>query len=245
MRTVFGQILKMFRGEDPLRLTLEMFAEMIVDCRWMYDQVLEIVTGARTAEEVERELYARDRKINAQEREIRRRLVEYLTISPGPDVAACLVLMSVAKDAERIGDYVKNMFEASVPLRTLPKTDPDLDLSVHQLRSRVLPLFDSARGAFLSSSRTMAQQTLQSAQELAREAEQLVWQIAEREGISSKLSVCYVLSARHVKRISSHLGNIVTAVIQPVDWLDYADEPKAGQGTEQPDEPPGEGGSTT
>ena len=46
-------------------------------------------------------------------------------------------------------------------------------------------------------------------------------------------AVLYALSARHVKRIASHLANISTAVLQPVDWMDYTDEP-AGTGAEQP-----------
>ena len=32
---------------------------------------------------------------------------------PGVDVPACLVLMSVVKDAERIGDYCKNVLDAA------------------------------------------------------------------------------------------------------------------------------------
>lgn len=234
MRTMFQQILQLFRGSDPLREILEMFTGMITDSRWMYENVLDTYTGRKTSADLEPELFARDRQINATEREIRRRLVEYLSITQNPDVGSCLVLMSVAKDAERIGDYVKNMFDIADHLRTKTETHPDMDLEAHQLRSRLLPIFDATREAFLTSNRAMAQQTLEAARAVARDGESMVWDIAERGDLSNKAAVFYAVSTRHVKRIASHLSNIATAVVQPVDWLDYADEPVMGKGAESP-----------
>jgi phosphate transport system protein len=225
MKTVFQQILQLFRGSNPLREILEKFAAMLDDGRWMYHQILEIYAGTQRPEEVETELFERDRQINSEERDIRRRLVEYLTITEKPDVAACLILMSVGKDAERVGDYVKNLFDICVHLNGARVPGSELDVSVHQILSRVLPLFDATRGAFLSSDRTMAKHALQTALGLARESEQMVWKIAERNDLTVKAAVLHTLTARHVKRICSHLGNISTAVLQPVDWLDYSDEP--------------------
>ncbi|MBD3336444.1 MAG: hypothetical protein GF355_13095 [Candidatus Eisenbacteria bacterium] len=226
MTTIFRQFLRLFRGTDPLRELLEMFAEMLLDSRWMYDEVLNIYAGSKEPETVEKELFARDRKINATEREIRRRLVEYLAINQNPNVGACLVLMSVAKDAERLGDYVKNLFNIAEHAQHAEASNPELDLQLHQLRSRALPLFDATRAAFLSPEESLAQHSLESAQRLAKESEKLVWEIAERTDITPKAAVLHALSARHVKRIVSHLANIATAAIQPVDWLDYTEKSK-------------------
>lgn len=231
------QILQLFRGSDPLRATLKMFTGMISDSRWMYDNVLDVYTGKIEPQDLEADLYARDNGINATERTIRRRLVEYSSITQKPDFGACLVLMSVAKDAERIGDYIKNMFEIAVHIRTSAERNPDTDLEAHQLRSQLLPLFDATSESFLASNREMAQQTLESARAIARDAEEMVWQIAERDDLPVKAAVFHAVSARHVKRIASHLGNIATAVVQPVDWLDYADEPGGGKGAATPPGP--------
>jgi phosphate uptake regulator len=235
---MFQQILQLFRGTDPLRVTLEMFTSMIADSYWMYNRVLDVYTGKQDAKDLEPELFARDRHINATERQIRRRLVEYLTITQNPDVGSCLVLMSVAKDAERIGDYVKNMFDVAAHLHTKTQKYPQMALISHELRARLLPIFDATREAFLTSNRVMAQQTLEAALTIAHDAENMVWEIARGKETSNKTAVFYALSARHVKRIASHLGNIATAVVQPVDWLDYADEPLTGRGSESPPESP-------
>ena len=231
---MFRQILQLFNGTDPLREILETFASMLDDGAWMYSQVLDIYTGQVLPAEKEQELFARDREINAKEREIRRRLVEYLTITEKPDVSSCLILMSVSKDAERIGDYVKNMYDVAVATRSSPRPLTDLDLAAHQLRTRCLPLFGSTRRAFMTSDRSMAENALKMALELSTDAEKHVWTVAGQEGLSAKEAVAHALSARHLKRIARHLGNIATAVLQPVDWLNYADEPRPEQSEAPP-----------
>jgi len=231
---MFRQILQLFKGSDPLREILETFASMIDDTSWMYSQVLDIYTGKVLAVEKEKELFARDRQINAKEREIRRRLVEYLTITEKPDVSSCLILMSVSKDAERVGDYIKNMYDVCVATRSSPRPLGDLDLAAHQLRSRCLPLFESTKRAFMTSDRSMAENALEMAMGLSADAEAHVWTVAEQEDLSARDAVAHALAARHLKRIARHLGNIATAVIQPVDWMNYSDEPRPGDIEEPP-----------
>ena len=225
MRTMFRQILQLFKGTDPLRETLEMFASMIDDGEWMYQKVLDIHGSQILPSSIEAELFARDRQINAKEREIRRRLVEYLSISEKPDVSSCLILMSVSKDAERVGDYIKNMYDICLEMEGVKREVVDLDERGRALRLRCLPLFQSVRKAFMTSDRALAETTLEAAMNLSRDAEIHVWAVAARNELSSKEAVARALSARHVKRIARHLGNIVTAVIQPVDWMNYSDEP--------------------
>lgn len=222
---MFRQILQLFKGTDPLREILGTFASMLDDSAWMYDQVLDIYSGRAAAADREELLFARDREINAKEREIRRRLVEYLTITERPDVSSCLILMSVSKDAERIGDYIKNMYDVSVATRSSDRPMGDLDLVAHQLRTRGLPLFESTKRAFMTSDRAMAERALEMAMELSADAEKHVWFVADQTDLSPKDAVAHALSARHLKRIARHLGNIATAVIQPVDWMNYSDEP--------------------
>lgn len=224
---MFRQILQLFKGSDPLREILDMFASMLEDGRWMYERVLDIYSGRALPSETEAELFARDRQINEKERGIRRRLVEYLTIQEQPEVASCLILMSVSKDAERIGDYVKNLYDVAVT--TGPGSESqvsELAASAAQLRGRLLPLFESTRRAFMTSDQTLAEHSLKEAMDLSRDAEHHVWAVAAREDLDARAAVTGALAARHVKRIARHLGNIATAVIQPVDWLNYSDEPR-------------------
>jgi phosphate uptake regulator len=69
---------------------------------------------------------------------------------------------------------------------------------------------------------------------LSADAEAHVWTVAEQEDLSARDAVAHALAARHLKRIARHLGNIATAVIQPVDWMNYSDEPRPGDIEEPP-----------
>src|SRR5690554_8157258 len=97
---------------------------------WMFARANEVLYSTVPAEEVRQPLYQRDGAVNELERSIRRTVLRYLTVHPGHDVAICLALMSVAKDAERIGDYCKNVFEVGHFYRegfNVPKYQQPLD----------------------------------------------------------------------------------------------------------------------
>lgn len=52
-----------------------------------------------------------------KERAIRKQIVERMSLDKGATVPASLVLMSVVKDAERVGDYCKNLLEVDQMLQ--------------------------------------------------------------------------------------------------------------------------------
>ncbi|MGL6249548.1 MAG: PhoU domain-containing protein, partial [Billgrantia desiderata] len=108
---MFRQLFSALTSENTINLAFEDLTQMLRDGAWMFDRANEVLHSTVPADEVRQPLYERDRSINELERSIRRKVLRHLTVNPGHDVAICLALMSVAKDAERIGDYCKNVFE--------------------------------------------------------------------------------------------------------------------------------------
>ena len=108
---MFKQLFSALKSGDVLDQAFSQFDEMLDHAQWMFLRANEVLHRKTTAADVKDSIYARDKSINDLLRSIRRKLVRHLTINPGTDIAASLVLMSVAKDAERIGDYCKNVFE--------------------------------------------------------------------------------------------------------------------------------------
>ena len=81
----------------------------------MYMDVNSALWKGAISEDLRTATYKRDIKINQMERKIRKRVLTHLATSDGTrDVAHCFVLINVVKDAERIGDYVKNLAEVDV-----------------------------------------------------------------------------------------------------------------------------------
>jgi phosphate uptake regulator len=216
------ELLDLVRAKSPLSEMLSEFTQMIEIVEWMFDTSIQVLMSDKPAQEVNDEIYAKDREVNEHQRSIRRKIIRHLTIKPGGDVPACLVMMSVVKDAERMGDFCKNIFELgamiNVPFDSGRYKTPFIELS-----EQVENLFGKTRKAFERSDEEIARSIITKGNQISKQCDMLLKQLVV-DNISTDKAVAYTLLARYFKRISSHLVNIATSVVTSVDNLDYLDE---------------------
>ena len=105
--------LSFWKGKDFLNQVLEDFKNMLDDTQEMFASVCQRLLHNEPEAGLEDKVYDIDRKVNELERDIRKRVIEHLSIQPSVDVPTSLLLMSVVKDAERLGDYAKNLLEVA------------------------------------------------------------------------------------------------------------------------------------
>ena len=98
------QIITLWKGERLMRRVVEEFGEMLQDAAYVFDHAWGAFVGQLAVDQVKQPIYEKDAAINGRERDIRRMLAEHLSNNPGPDISGCLAMMSLVKDAERIGD---------------------------------------------------------------------------------------------------------------------------------------------
>ena len=193
---------------------------MVNDARHTFDLALNAVTGG-AVETVADEIRETDRQINATEVEIRRALVVHASVHGGIDTSEVLAFMNMIKDLERIGDYNKNIFdlaEEGVSFTDSPELDSILSLR-DEVSSRI-----SLMGEILSARDEQRARTyIERGDELRRDFDQRVNELlhSTEEAVAA---VPKALLFRFLKRISAHSSNVVSAVIMPVDQLDYFDE---------------------
>jgi len=203
---------------DRIEATLQ---RMITDDLAAFDLAVGALMGRTSSHEVGAELRATDHRVNAAERAIRRELMVHASVQGAIDTPAILVYMSIVKDVERIGDYAKNLFD-------LANDGTDLSLGMHtgsvsQAVTEV-PVFvaDAAR-AFgerdLEASRTLLRRGDELLDGFDRQVSELV-----REPHPDHQSVAVALTYRYLKRIIAHMMNVLSAVVMPIDRLDYFDE---------------------
>ena len=194
----------------------------------MFQRAVEVFFSRADWQAVQDPLYERDKKVNKAERRIRAQIVKHLTLQPQTNLAACLVLMSVVKDAERIGDYCKNIFEVG-KFYTREFTAERYLEPLGAIRSQVEDLFTLTMEAFNASDTAKARQALRLFGAFSKACDQLIQDLlGQRDHVPTDEGVAYSLLARHMKRIGAHLSNIATAVVSPVHRLDYADESGPG-----------------
>jgi len=216
------ELIEAWRGRDLLSRMLGEFDEMLVDAEWMYRTTWRVVFREVAPKQVEAKIYARDREVNRIQRRVRRQIIEHLTLRPEANLAACLVLMSVVKDAERIGDYCKGIYEVGEGAR-LPFEDDSYAQPLRHTVSDVDALFDQVRVAFREGQEQLAQDLLHRCREIAKRCDRIIRGLF-RSGLPTAKAVGYTLLFRYLKRVDVHMLNIATAVIAPVHEIDYITE---------------------
>ena len=193
---------------------------MVNDARHTFDLALSAVTGG-AVETVADEIRETDRQINATEVGIRRALLVHASVHGGIDTPEVLAFMNMIKDLERIGDYNKNIFdlaEEGVSFTESPELETILSLR-DEVSSRI-----SLMGEILSvRDEERARTYIERGDEMRKDFDRRVNELLH----STEAAVTAVPKAllfRFLKRVSAHSSNVVSAVVMPVDQLDYFDE---------------------
>lgn len=219
---MFKNLSAFWKGKDFLTEVLEEFKEMLNDTKVMFKAVCDALIEGRKGPDLEERIYKIDKKVNLLEKEIRKRIVEHLAIQPSVDIPVSLVLMSVVKDAERIGDYCKNLLEVTELLESPLKTTHFEEL-FDGIDKKILEEFDKTQKAFMESDEQVAKEILFLERRVVKDCDDILKKIA-KGNFQTNEAVCLALLARYFKRVSAHLANIGSSVILPVSDLDFFDE---------------------
>lgn len=219
---MFKNLISFWKGKDFLTEVLEDFKEMLDDTKYMFESVCKELIERKVGSTLKDKIYEIDRKVNRLEKEIRKRIVEHLSIQPAVDVPVSLVLMSVVKDAERIGDYCKNLFEI-ITLLDKPLKPGRFEELFNAIDKKILEEFEKTQKAFMESDEKVAKEILYMEREVVKDCDDIVKKLA-KSNLSTNEAVCLTLLARYFKRVAAHLANIGSSVILPVSDLDFFDE---------------------
>jgi len=203
---------------DRIEVTLQ---QMIVDDLHAFGLAMSALLGQTSPHEIGAELRATDHRVNAAERDIRRELVVHASVHGAIDTPAILIYMSIVKDIERIGDYAKNIFD-------LASDGADLSTGrytgeITSLASEVPDFLQAAAEAFGERDTARSKVLLHRGDELLDRFDERVSALV-REEAPDHQAVAVALAHRYLKRIVAHGMNVLSAVVMPVDRLDYFDE---------------------
>ncbi len=221
---VFGSIRDMFRNDNWSQGTSARVGEMLDICVKMNKFVYRVLIEGMSHEEAQKKLYDRDRRVNNLEREVRRSVVTHLAVEGAShDVPTALIFMNAVKDAERIGDYIKNIYDVAHEL--VPES-ADRSLYKEKLSGfadEIRTLMLETAETFTESDEVRARIIIDTARSQSVALEAAIAEIT-RSTLKTSDAVSLVLIMRFYKRIFSHLSNIASTVCMPVDRMDFYDE---------------------
>ncbi|MCQ9207029.1 MAG: hypothetical protein NG740_04020 [Omnitrophica bacterium] len=219
---MFENLLSFWKSKGFLTEVLEEFKTMLSETRHMFESVCAGLIEGKADPGLKDKIYELDKKVNLLEKEIRKRVVEHLSIQPSVDVPMSLILMSVVKDAERVGDYCKNIFEI-IGLLNKPLRKEAFEELFDRIDGQILEVFKKTQKAFIESDEKVAKEILYLEMGIVRNCDEILRKISKSDFPTNE-AVCLALLARYFKRIVAHLANIGSSVILPITDLDFFDE---------------------
>jgi phosphate transport system protein len=229
------ELLSVFRKGDPLEAMGENFGEMIRLTRDLTTTAGNFCFGEPATSEDRTGVFKQDVKVNQLERVIRKQVAAHLSLqSMASNVPYCLLLMSLVKDVERIGDYAKNLVEVrDIHPEALPEGEFLNELKA--IRQGVEGTFQDTAKAFKGSDRDLAVELIRTGRDITQRCDVLIQRIA-RGPQDSSATTALVLATRYYKRIGAHLLNVLSSVVMPLHKLDYYDEKELPGLREESDE---------
>jgi phosphate transport system protein len=217
------ELISIFRAGDPLQDMAEKFNNMLQLTDEMTLAGGEIFFGSDSSPEARTAVYKKDILVNKLERKIRKRVVAHLSLqSSTGDLPFCLLLMSLVKDVERIGDYATNLAEIS---EHHPDSLPEgkITKELGEIRKETEEILTVTSDIFKNSDRERAIDIIMDAKNIQKRCDTLIVSIAGSD-YSARQATVIALGARFYKRIVGHTHNIMSAVVMPLHKLDYYDE---------------------
>ncbi len=212
---MYKNLLNVWKGSGLLKLCMEDLFKMFDISEQMFVTAWEMITGSGKIED----LYKIDRQLNELQIAIRRRILEHLAINPAQDINATFVLSILVIDLERIGDYAKNLDEIAKHYPE-PISGEPFD-ALHPLAERTKEMFVQTKNALTESDAELARKVMKNQAELAMQADRLMDQFIENTNISVKEGIVAALLSRYIKRVSAHLKNVASSVVNPYHRIGY------------------------
>ena len=219
----FKEFLEIWRSDNLLTQALNQSNVMLEST---FEMFTESVKSLRQSDSGEMgDVYEKDQLVNKYEQKVRRKVLKHLAITGGTNVIPGLILTSIVIDIERIGDYTKNIKDLAVahPKRLQAGT---FEAQVAGIEQAVAALFEQTIPVVHESEKDRASELISGNWDLMRECDALLDElIKERDPeLRSGDAVTTAMYVRFLKRITAHLINILTSVVNPFDRIGFRED---------------------
>ncbi len=219
---MLGKIFDAFSGKKTLLdEALQDSVMMLVSVQRMYDLVM-IAIKDEAGQHIRDKIATMDKEINRQQREVRRKVFEHLSLSRGQDLLLSLEVVTAVIDIERVGDYTKNISELveMMPGKLCFGEYEEVYDKAQRLSGEV---FNLCVDAFARNDLDAARKCMEQYQHLSHLCDRNVEQLLKDEGHEQipKGQVALVLMLRYLKRVGAHLKNVASVKVNPFHRIGY------------------------
>jgi phosphate uptake regulator len=221
---MFKKWLAIFKKDSLIdRAYLRSF-KMLDITRSMYIEAKESLRQ-REDNEIDLKLKETDKEVNSYEREVRRMVMQHLTVTGTANLPQGFILVSIIIDIERIGDYAKNMIELALD-HPGKLHGGEFEEKIVRIEKALEDNFNLTNKCFKEGNESIAFDLLKKYAWVNEACDGIVEALVRKKNrdIRPGDSAALALYTRWLKRINSHLRNITTSVVNPFDRIGF--EPK-------------------
>lgn len=218
---MLGFLKELFSSNSLLETAFEETQEMLREDYRMFEEAIRSLRHSDSAE-LKFDIFKADKSINKYERSVRRKVMAHLAVANPGDVSAGLVLISVVSDVERIGDYTKNIAEIAMAHPSRLKCDI-YEEKLSEIEELITNRFKSVSEAYINHDEEMATALMLEHNDISSWCDKTVNEMisAPPANLPTGTAVCLTMYIRFLKRISAHLTNIVSSVVNPFPRIGY------------------------
>ena len=200
---------------DMLDITQKMFIEA------------KRVLRETDADDLQFDIDDQDSAVNKYQREVRRDVFNHLAQSGSGELASGLSLVSIVIDIERIGDFTKNI-AAIVGNHKQRLEAGKFESKLKEIEVATEDLFKRTIDIFKNSDDEAGRQLIKEYKWISSYSDSIIDALIREEDktINSGSAAALVLYIRSLKRISSHLRNVVTSVVNPFHRIGFKPKKK-------------------
>jgi Na+/phosphate symporter len=225
---MFKELFELFRKDNLLKQAYNRSLEMLAEDREMFVAAMRSLREHDDAR-IEIDIYAKDQMINAYEREVRRKVFTHLTVAQDQNMHAGLALVSIVIDIERIGDMTKNI--VALALQHPGKlVCGSFETEVRKIETTVRTMFALLLEALPKTDEAKAKEVMGEHWWIARKVDEIIATMVSRPDpeLACTEAVSTALYVRFLKRISAHLMNIASSIVNPFDRIGFRADDLAG-----------------
>ena len=219
---MFKQIFNMFKADSLYEQALGECHEMLDIDLTMFKASIESLRKSDSAD-INIDIFSMDKKINAFERDVRRKVMTHLVIGSKEDIGSGLVLVSVVIDIERIGDYTKNIYDLAVN-HSKKLNGGSVEDRLAEIEKISFKLFEDTIDAFKNQDIDKARGLMGSYKEnISIQSDAITNDIiaGKISDLDTGSASAVGLYARYLKRIAAHSRNLISSIVNPFEKIGY------------------------
>ncbi|MBN2789680.1 MAG: hypothetical protein JXR69_05785 [Candidatus Delongbacteria bacterium] len=216
---MFKEFFKNWNASNLLTQSVNDSHEMFKIALKMYKITIESIAKKDIDyEELGENIKKDDYLLNHYDKSIRKKIFEHISLNEKEDqeLYTSMILFSLVGDIERIGDYIKNIYEIISKAKLL---DDNMNSEVQQMFKNIDNLFEKTIKAYQSSDLQTAKEINDDYFKYKKKIDTLVDILINDENITGAAG--YALLFRYLKRIGAHLMHISSSISNPIDKIGY------------------------